>query len=460
MGWLSPLQPSLQSDNSPLGIRPLTTEEISWIGSLPSVSLILGSPFFGYSLNRFGRKLTCLIATVPNLINYILLLYSKNVYVIYLARLIGGFCSSGGFVMCPIYINETSETRMRGLLGGLMGFIIKIGVIFSYVLGSYTSYTTLNLISALPTIFFLICYFWLPESPVYLVTQNKREEAIVALEKLRGSDFKLIEKELNQIDEIIKSDSSAKNISYKCLFTNVATARGLLIVCGMYTFQMLCGYPAIVRYAVNILQNSSSNLSPDVGAIIIAVGQLLACLAGATLIDKLGRKTLVMTSTAIMCINLIIFSGCIFGLSYFETTKYSDVIKTVPTATLILFICGYALGYGSVPFHVAFSNGHPSKFAPRPMLLNFANICVSLLEFVVVKMYPTISVWLGLGPTFLIFVFNCIVGLIFYYFIMIETKNLEFETVHKLLSNKSPRVKNIDKEILKPLRYNNDIENK
>lgn len=456
-GWLSPLQPALQSENSPLGTRPLTVEEISWIGSLPSVSLILATPFFGFCLNKFGRKISCFIATAPNLLHYALLLFSKNVYLIYLARLIGGFCSSGGFVISAIYVNEISEPHLRGLMVGLMGFIIKVGIILSYVLGSYTSYTTLNLVSSLFTVFFLVFYHWLPESPVYLVLKNQREKAKRELQKLRGSDYKIIEKELSQIDYIMESDKAMKDFSFKHFATNPAAFRGIIIVCGVYTIQMLCGYPAVVRYAVSILQHSSSEMSSNLGAIMVAVAQLLSALVGATLVDKIGRKSILMISTFFMGVNLILFSGYLLGHSYIESTKYVSVFRFVPTVALIFFICSYALGYGSVPFVIL-----PELFAPeaRAKAATVSNIWISLIEFLVVKMFPTVSAWIGLAPTLLIFAGHCAIGLVFYYFVMIETKDLGFEEIYQKLSGKNSKSNNLENEILKPLKLNNDLESK
>ncbi|KAK6623928.1 hypothetical protein RUM44_010784 [Polyplax serrata] len=453
-GWLSPLQPSFMSENSPLGIPPLTVEEISWIGSLPSVSLVLASPFFGYCLNKFGRKVTCLIATVPNLLHYFLLLFTKNVYLIYLARLIGGFCSCGGFIMAPIYINEVTETHLRGLLGGLLGFIIKVGIILSYVLGTYTSYTTLNIISSSFTVFFILCYKWMPESPVYLLTKNKREEAKMALIKLRGSDQKLIERELLQMEQLTEGEKTMHTSTYKNLFRTPETARALIIVCGIYTFQMMCGYPAIVRYSVSIFQSSSSELSPNVGAIMVAVSQLVSSLIGANLIDKIGRKSMLMISTFFMGVNLVVFSTYMFGRSYFQDLT---ALRFIPNVTLILFICSYALGYGSVPFVIL-----PELFAPeaRAKASTVSNLWISLIEFLTVKMFPTISEYIGLAPTLLIFACHCAIGLIFFHFVLFETKGLEFDEIYNKLKNMNSKRNNLEKEILKPLRYNNDLESK
>lgn len=456
-GWLSPLQPYLQSENSPLPIPPLTIEEISWIGSLPSVSLVLAAPLFGYFLNRFGRKITCFLSTAPNLLHYILLIFADNVYMIYAARLIGGFCSCGAFVMAPIYISEIAEDHLRGKMGGLVGFFIKIGMILSFVLGGYASYQVLNVVSLSFTVFFLIFYKWMPESPVYLVTVNKRKEAGEALKKLRGSNYTLVEKELSQIDDLIaESQKNTKNFSLKTFFTTPAIQKGLLMVCGVYFFQMMTGYAAMVRYAVNIFQNSTTALSPNLAAISIAIAQLLSSLVGASLIDKLGRKSILIIATSSIGLNFVLCSTYMLNQSYFDSTPYGDVLRFVPVVTLILVLCSYGMGYGSVPFVIL-----PEFFAPeaRATASTIANSWISFVEFIVIKIFPSLSHQIGLALTFLIFAGHCFIGVAFYHFVLLETKNLDFETIYKKLS-KSGKVdpsESINKETWKPLTKSENV---
>lgn len=457
-GWLSPLQPALQSDDSPLGAPPLTIEEISWIGSLPSISLIVCSPMFGYLMNRFGRKKACFIATAPNILNYLLLIFANNVYMVYVARLIGGFCSTGGFIVAPVYINETCQTRWRGFLGGLMGAFIKVGIIVSYIIGAYMSYFMLNLISMLFTLFFVVCYLWMPESPVYLMTIDKREEAKKSLVKMRGEEYTGVDKEISQIEYLINEvQGSTGKYTTMTFFKTRATRKALLIVCGVYTVQMLGGYPAIVRYTVDIFRRSDSTISPRMAAIMLGVAQLVSSIVGASLMERLGRKFLLLLFTFTMSISLLSFSSYLFLKSAIEDSSFAGVLKFVPIGSMMVYISSYATAYGSVPFVLV-----PELFAPeaRASGAAFSNLWISFLEFIVVKMFPTVTEYIGLLSSLLIFSGNCAVGLIFLQFAMFETKGLEFEVVYKrLIGKKTEKGNSFEGKALDPLITNPSEKN-
>lgn len=454
MGWLSPLQPALQSENSPLGSSgpPLTDEEISWIGSMPSITLTLSVPLFGYCLDRYGRKMTALISTAPNIITYLLLIFADNVYIVYAARLIGGFCSSGAFVVAPIYINETSEPHLRGFLGGLSGSFIKLGVIIAFVLGGYTSYLTLNLVSISFTVIFMIFYVWLPESPVYLISQNRKEEARQVLEKIRGSDTKLIESEISKVEKIIKeTKQSSGKYSWKQFFTTRATLTGMFIVSGVFSVQMLSGYPAVVRYTVDIFQDSGTSFSPYLAAIILAVAQFLTALVGAAVLDKVGRKSLLLICTVIMAVSITALSVYLHLKNIDEYEPYVKNLKILPTIALTIYISGYATGYGSVPFVIV-----PEMFSPeaRGTAAMVTSFWCSVMEFVVVKMFPTVTSWIGLAGSISIFSCTCCVGIVFLYFLMFETKGLEFDEIYSRLSGKTKSQPSRISKILKPFLKN------
>lgn len=452
-GWLSPLQPSLQSTNSPLGsdAEPLTDEQISWIGSLPSITLIASAPLFGFCLDKFGRRMSLLLTTAPNLITYLLLIFANDVKLVYISRIIGGFCSCGGFIVGPIYVSETVMPKWKGTLGGLTGFLAKLGIILSFVFGSYTSYLTLNLMSMSFTVLFLVLFRWIPESPVYLMETGKWLEAEEALRKIWG------EKEKERISEEIKAiqnkmcDKVPQNKFHilKQFITEKYLRRGLIIVGGVYTFQMFSGYPAIVRYTVDIFQRAGTTYSSHIAAIFLAVSQLIFSFVGALILDRVGRKNLVVYA-------LILMGGSLATVALYLHLKidYPDnslilSLRFLPTIALVCFIGFYAAAFGTVPFVII-----PELFSPdtRALASTVLNLWFAFAEFLVVKLFPTLTNLIHLSGSLGVFSVFGFVGALFLYFVMFETKGLDFDTIQRKLHGKDGKTpatsENVEKALL------------
>lgn len=123
----------------------------------------------------------------------ILMLWSPNIYILLLARLIMGFGSGLVFTCVPIYISETSPPNMRGSLGTMPQFMFFIGIIFSYclifwltLLPSPNWRIMIGSVFAPSIVYFALLVFYLPESPRWLVSDGKISEARVCLQWLRG----------------------------------------------------------------------------------------------------------------------------------------------------------------------------------------------------------------------------------------------------------------------------------
>lgn len=438
-GWLSPLQPSLQTEGkSPLGenVPPLSDEEISWIGSLPSATLITCSPLFGYMMDRFGRRYTLLLTTAPNIVTYILLLTANNVNMVYISRLIGGFCSSGAFIVGPIYISEIASPNWKGALGGLTGFFAKLGIIISFVLGSYTSYLTMNVVSLSIFVLFLIVFPWIPESPVYLIKSGKLEQAVRALEKLYGSkneprireEIKLIQNELRYTGERTKFEI------LKDFLLKREMRMGLLIVGSAYGFQMLSGYPAIVRYTVDIFERAGTTYSPHVAALFLAVSQLLLSFVGAFMLDRVGRKRFLVCGLALMGSSLAVVSLYLHLKSDYPEHPVIHSLRFLPSIALVCFIGFYASAFGTVPFVII-----PEIFSPeaRAMASSLLNLWFALVEFIVVKLFPTFTNLIQLSGSLAIFAGFGLFGSVCLQFIMFETKGKNFEEIQRKLAGKN-----------------------
>jgi len=436
-GWISPLQPVLQSKDSPLGrsAGPLSDDEISWIAALPSISLVFSSPIISYCLDRYGRKLTMLLVTAPNIITYLLLIFANDVYFIYVSRLIGGFCACSGFMVSPIYVSETALPKLRGKLGSLSGFFTTLGLVLSFTFGAYTSYLTLNLMSVSFTVFFLLGYYFTPESPVFLLKTGKHEEAMECYEKLWGTSNKhLISKEIEICNN--SCEGNLKTMSTLTFFKQLLIERHLrkafLIVLGVFGFEMLGGFPFIIRYTVDIFERADTIYSPYLEAIVLSVCQLIFSMLGSSVIDKLGRKRLLVWGLTLMGLLLGMVAIYLHLKSLYPHHYLFHHLRYFPTICLASYISLFAAVFCTVFVII------PELFSPetRAVASSLMNLWSAFVEFLIVKICPLITNSFNLSATLAVLGVFGVLGAIYLQVLMFETKGLDFDVIQRKLKGK------------------------
>lgn len=168
------------------------------------------SQFSSFQMDRFGRKRTLLLTEVPLILGWLLIAIATDVRMIYGGRLLMGFGS--GMVGAParVYTSEVTQPHLRGMLGALAAVAISFGVLFQYTIGSFASWQILAGVSAVIPTSALILMCLMPESPNYLVAQEKPEKAAKSLARLRGSLYN-VQREVDHLQNFAqKSQLNAK----------------------------------------------------------------------------------------------------------------------------------------------------------------------------------------------------------------------------------------------------------
>ncbi|KAH0810264.1 hypothetical protein GEV33_012527 [Tenebrio molitor] len=127
MTWTSPIFPKLYSNDSEVNPfdKPITTDEDSWIGSLINIGAMIGPFPYGFIGEKYGRKIGLLAISIPHIISYLTLAFSRTVYLYYFARLLGGIAVGGGYTLLPMYVAETSG---RDALETAREYNLNVGV--------------------------------------------------------------------------------------------------------------------------------------------------------------------------------------------------------------------------------------------------------------------------------------------------------------------------------------------
>jgi MFS transporter, SP family, arabinose:H+ symporter len=304
------------------------------------VGTIIGAMTAGIPGQKWGGRETLRVLAVFYVISALGCAFAWNWHALLAARFIGGLGIGGSSVLGPVYIAELAPAKTRGRLVGTFQINIVIGILLAYLsnyligllgLGAMEWRWQLG-IAAIPAFLFLILLFGIPPSSRWLVTRKRVDEARTVLQMM-GADNP--EGELREIVDSIhleRLQTSEPLFSWKYRFPLF-----LAITIGM--FNQLSGINAILYYLNDIFAAAGySKVSGDLQAVAVGGMNLAATLLGMSLIDKLGRKTLLL-------IGSVGTAACLFGVSWvFFTNSHQSYLLVFLTA----YIAFFAISQGAV----------------------------------------------------------------------------------------------------------------
>jgi len=382
---------------------------------------LLATPLYLLISHYCSRKLTGYLVAVPFVVSWILIIIANSIDVLCIARFIGGMGSGAITVFASLYVSETAQDTVRGVLGSYLTLFTNAGIFFAYVTGSYVSYYTYAYIAILIPAMYVVGLIWLPETPNYLVNRGKYTEAERSLRWLRGKDDKFVELELSKLNSFVKD--RGETVSLKQMLCAKGTRRALIIGLVLAANLQFCGVFAVLSYTVNIFQEAGSDLSPNVATILIGALQLAGSCSSSLLIDKSGRKILLLISNLCMTICLIILGGF-----FFFKNQGSDVSNFgwVPVGSLSVYIVALALGVAPVTFLMVSEIFEPQvKGRAITIVISF----LWFLSFLVAKFYTNLSDVLGIHGCYWMFSACCVLGAIFTVFFIPETRNRSYSSI-------------------------------
>ncbi|CAH0760114.1 unnamed protein product [Diatraea saccharalis] len=290
-GWLSPMTKILTSELSPTG-SPLSSSELTWVGSILPFTAVLLVSFYAYITNVFGRKIGVLAVGIPQLMSWVLRLLATNTTLLILSRAVAGIASAGCFIAIPMYVREISQDSIRGSTVSLLILMQNVGFLFMYIMGSYLNYYTILWISLSAATLSTVLMLFAPESPPYLVKKEKLDEAVKTLAKLRGlqADHKIIQLEVSDMKDEEQYYKSLPYLTFVNIFKNKAWRRGFLRVILINTSQSGSGTFAIMTYVWVILSSSGVSFDPNLQSLVVPVLLLFGSVVSMVLVRKFGRK--------------------------------------------------------------------------------------------------------------------------------------------------------------------------
>ncbi|KAF2892688.1 hypothetical protein ILUMI_13485 [Ignelater luminosus] len=419
-GWPSPSLPQLLADNSTI---PVTDSEGSWIAVMSLLSSTFSAVISALVLDVIGRKKTILLSCIPNLIAWIMIGFAESVTVILGARFLAGL--SDGLVFCalPMYLGETADPKVRGILGSTVTLAWITGILLINIIGSYLSISTTAFISIAFPVLCLITFVWMPESPYYLIMKANVEQARKNLQLLKLTDD--VEPHVERITKAVK-DQHTNSGRYLDLFTVKSNRRAFGNALILRGAQQFSGTAAITFYAQIIFEEAgeSTAFSASEASMIYFAVQLVLCACCSRIVDKIGRKPLLIFS--IIGAGIALFAEGSYFLALDKADINLDNFTWIPLVALIFYVIAFSFGMQTIP---ALMLGELFPTNVKAFALCLAFIYYAVVATLVSKFFQITKDSLGLFVPFYAFVGCCIVGLIFIIFFVVETKGKTLEEI-------------------------------
>ena len=380
---------------------------------------VIGAIFGGIPTNKWGRKKTLLTIGVLYALSAIGSALSNDPYVFAFFRFMGGLGVGASTIAAPAYISEIAPAKDRGRLVSLYQFNIVLGILVAF----FSNYLLSGIgdndwrwmlgVQAIPAIIYTLFVITIPESPRWLISQSRMEEAKKVMKIISpDQDSELL---ATQMEEDY-ADAPKENIFMK------KYRFPLMLAFLVAFFNQMSGINAFLYYAPRIFGEAGlGEKTALLSSIGIGVVNMVFTLVGVNLIDKVGRKKLMFIGS----IGYIISLGLVSMAFYFHWTGLAIPIF------LFLFIASHAIGQGTIIW-VFISEIFPNHL--RASGQSFGSSTHWVLAAIIPSLIPTLFSTIGPGTVFLVFTIAMVFQLLFVIFMMPETKGTTLEKLSKSLS--------------------------
>ncbi len=382
---------------------------------------VFGAMFAGQVGQWLGGRETLRITAVFYVISAIGCALAWNWPALLAFRFLGGLGIGASSVLGPVYITELAPAKWRGRMVGTFQVNVVIGILLAYA--SNFAIRTLHLgaaewrvqlgVAAIPALLFLVLLFGIPRSPRWSVSKARIDEAMHVLKMMGDPDPQA---ELAEIQQALKESHAVANepvFQWKYRYP-------LFLAITIGAFNQLAGINAILYYLNNIFASAGfTQMSGDLQAIAIGATNLVFTLLGMTLIDRLGRKTLLLIGAAGT-------AACLAGVAYvFLTNSHQSALLWL----LVVYIAFFAVSQGAVIW-VYIGEVFPN--AVRNKGQSVGNSSHWIMNAAIALVFPILAAKSG-GAPFVFFAVMTVVQFVVVLFMYPETKGQTLETLQRRL---------------------------
>ncbi|KAL8694759.1 MAG: hypothetical protein Q9218_000685 [Villophora microphyllina] len=460
-GVISSTLVSIGSDLS----HPLSTLDKGLITSSTSLFALIASPLAGVLADRLGRRSVVLVADVLFAVGALWQALTGSVAGMIFGRSVVGLAVGGASLVVPLYISELSPSAFRGMLVTLSILFVTGGQVIAYVFGYLLAqkvhgWRWMVGLGAVPAFVQFALLLMLPETPRWLVKAGKEDLAQNVLKKVYASNNNMVsERVLRSIQKEVMDEEALSKIVNPAIPGNDSlpslthfqhrmtellfvggNRRALVIACMLQGLQQLCGFQNSIMYFSATIFSLLGFTSPILTSLSVALTNFACTLIALLIIDRVGRRAILLRSIPVMIFGLVLcsISYHLLGFPSQEVNILEDIqaASYSPWATfivvsLVIFVCGYAIGVGNIAWQQSelFPLSVRSLGSGIATATNWGSNFVVGLTFLPMMDYLT-PVW-----TFALYALICCGGWLCAWRIYPETKGLGLEDMRGLLKD-------------------------
>lgn len=309
-----PILRGLQTDRFPDEPLHFTAVESSWFGSLAFMTQPIGSVVSGWITEQIGRKRAMLIVNIPHITAWAMLYWATSVWELFVAGVLLGL--GVGLMESPImtYVGEISHKSIRGPLLAFSNLSVMIGSLVMYLLGSLFAWRTCALISLFVPIITVLLLLLVPESPYWLMSQDRNEEAIASMQWLRGwVSKKAVQPEYDEISSYIDKANRCKEctrLDRSCEHSKrymdkakdlvrTKTIRPLILVTFIFFVVHINVNSAVRPFLVQVFQTFGVPMDPNWATVVIGLMDFLSNFICIFAVKFFGKRNLFLYSVGV-----------------------------------------------------------------------------------------------------------------------------------------------------------------
>ncbi|KAK4300627.1 hypothetical protein Pmani_027181 [Petrolisthes manimaculis] len=425
-GWPAAGLPSIDQDPQ----MNMSTGQRAWVVSIVALCALTGSFVTARVLDKIGRRTTLMCMSPVVAVGWTIMALAPNPTWVLVGRAVCGIVTPFLFSGACVYNSDTPEPWLRGRLGSISTLLLTLGILLSYVVGYLASWRNSCYILACPCFLTVLAVWLVPESPYFFMLKHRRKEAKATLSWLRGPKFNL-ETEMEAMEE--KISEVGRKMNYRELL-KPRTRKPFIIALFLHTLQQVSGGNILIMYTGTVIINAGID-NHGIATIYVGLVQLAGTVCSVLLMDHLGRRPMIITSTFIMGSLTVVLGGCYY---------VNDVLALgwpswIPLLTILVGQFGYCLGCRTVPWLIS------SELFNTTIRTTANTICFSwnrILNFIIIQIFPFFVEAAGYSTVFFVFGSLCLLCCIISIFFLPETRGKSLEQIQDFFQDQQADTKN------------------
>lgn len=397
-----------------------------WIVSTSLAGATVGSFTGGSLADKFGRTRTFQLDAIPLAVGAFLCATAQSVQTMIIGRLLAGIGIGISSALVPLYISEISPTKIRGALGSVNQLFICVGILAALVAGLPLAgnplwWRTMFGVAVVPSILLALGMAMCPESPRWLFQQGRTDDAERAIKTLWGKE------RVAEVMHDLRAGSQG-SVEPEAGWFDLFSSRYWKVVsvgAALFLFQQLAGINAVVYYSTSVFR--SAGIASDVAAsALVGASNVFGTAIASSLMDKQGRKSLLVTSFSGMAASMLLLS---LSFSWKVLAPYSGNLAVIGT---VLYVLSFSLGAGPVPA-LLLPEIFASRIRAKAVALSLGMHWVS--NFVIGLYFLSVVNKFGIGSVYLGFAMVCILAVVYIASNVVETKGRSLEEIERALTS-------------------------